>query len=216
MAKIYKLGTNWHRRRQIGRKSLTIWRILAINPLARAAAPGRGGVTFGTEIIIFAPQKTYKTVKKSKIIILLAAAALLLGLAGCTQSGTGDVVYRLELDDSETEEYNGSATHDAKKVYDDLASQISSFKASYVKTWKESALDGDYSLTDAEAEKQYNSALAALRDIESSAFKQIGALPSDTHDSFKFVLKLSLVSVTSDMGEQVLESKTITISCPQS
>ena len=196
---------------------MTIWRILAINPLARAAVPGRGGVTFGTEIIIFAPQKTYKTVKKSKLIIILAAVALLLGLAGCTQSGSGDVVYRLELDDSESDEYSGpKTTEEAWKVYKDLESQISSFKASYVKTWKESALDGDYSLTDAEAEKQYNSALAALGDIESSAFKQIGALPSSTHDSFKFVLKLSLVSVTDDMGEQVLESKTITISCPQS
>ncbi len=153
--------------------------------------------------------------KKIRTIILLAAAALLLALAGCTKTDSGDVVYRIELDDSASEDYSGSPTGEAKKVYNDLADQISSFKTNYVKTWKESALDGDYSITDAAAEQQYKSALAALRDIESSAFKQIGALPGGTHDNFKFVLKLSLVSVTGDMGEEVLESKTITISCPQ-
>ncbi len=163
-------------------------------------------------LIIFAQSKTENEVKKTRIIIILAAAAFLLALAGCTKTGSDEVVYRIEVVDNGSEEYNGSPTSEAKKVYADIESQISSFKSSYAKTWKESAPDGDFSITDAAAEKRYSEALTELRKIESAATKQIKAL--SVRDNFKFRLKLVLTSVTVEMGEEVLKSDTISITCP--
>jgi len=164
-------------------------------------------------LIIFAQSKKENEVKKTRIIIILAAAAFLLALAGCTKTGSDEVVYRIEVVDNGSEEYNGSPTSDAKKVYAGIDKEIASFKSSYAKTWKESAPDGDFSLTDAAAEKRYGEALVALRDIEASAIKQIKALPSG-RDNFKFRLKLVLTSVTAEMGETVLKSDTVSIICP--
>lgn len=146
-----------------------------------------------------------------KYLKILAVALLAAFAASCVKT-SDDALYSIKVEPT-ADQFAGSPSSNAKKTYNDIKNKLSDFEKTYDQTWTEKVSDKDFSAADRNAKAAYDKALAAFKELESSAKTDIAALPTEgVHDSFLITRTLQLSRFDGESSSNTIAEYSMTLS----